>query len=126
MSGSRSHWSCPQFASQRFRSFVNAAVDEIFGENVCEFRGLPHDESPLDNVASQSASKRAYGHAAAVAPGHAKLPRTTTTRAREDSPEHAGSKDDKKVSWESSGDASWSRQGNSQRGVQETAAEKVR
>ena len=88
----------------------------------------PVSEQPqqADDVASQSASKRAYGHAAAVAPGHAKLPRTTTTRAREDSSEHAGWKDAQKASWESSGDASWSRQGNSQRDVQETAAEKAR
>ena len=45
---------------------------------------------------------------------------------RTDSPEHAGWTNVKKASCESSGDASWSRQRNSQRDVQQTAAEKVR
>ena len=52
-------------------------------------------ETPIDYVPDDVA--------ATFAPGHAKRPKTSTTRAREDSPERTS--DAKKAAWESSGDA---------------------
>jgi len=83
----------------------------------------PTDDVSLQSASNQNMSKRAYVQTAAFVPGREKLPKTTTTRAQEDSPVHADWKDAMRASWESSGDASCSRQGNSERDVQEAAAE---
>ena len=83
----------------------------------------PTDDVFLQCASNQDMPKRACVHSAAFAPGREKLAKTTTTSAQKDSPVNADWKDAMRASWESSGDASCSRQGNSERDVQEAAAE---
>ena len=73
------------------------------------------DDVAWQSASNQDKSNRACVHTTVLNSGHAKMSKTTTTCAREDSPEHASCKDAKTASWDSSD--------KSERNVEEVAAD---